>query len=219
MINIKIKLDESVQIPVYHSELAAGCDLVANESSILKPGDIHIFETGVSLEIPMGYEGQVRSRSGLSSKFGIVVINGVGTIDADYRGQIKVPIINIGPKIYSVAKGDRIAQLVISPVVQANFIISDELSETKRGDGGLGSTGGLSNNSPSFTGTLRNNVEDITDIKMPERIAHMIVIMEVLNFQAGKPTDNNELLSWIENKYPHLKRKYSHNIVWPSDKI
>ena len=141
MINIKIKLDDGIDIPKYHSELAAGCDLVTTEDILLNPGDIHIFETGISLEIPSGYEGHVRSRSGLSSKFGVVVVNGVGTIDADYRGLIKVPLINIGPKSYQISKGDRVAQLVISPVVQANFVISTELSETERGVGGLGSTG------------------------------------------------------------------------------
>ncbi|MCL2519676.1 MAG: dUTP diphosphatase [Spirochaetaceae bacterium] len=129
--------------PLYATNHAAGADLTALIAAdiTLKPLAKAIISTGLILAIPNGYEGQVRSRSGLSSKYGIMVINGVGTIDSDYRGEIKVPLINLSNEDYTIKNGDRIAQLVISPVVQAKFIKVSKLKATRRGAGGFGSSG------------------------------------------------------------------------------
>lgn len=140
-IDVKVKLSKNAVMPKYQTEFSSGLDLVANENITLTPGQSHIFNTGISIEIPVGIEGQIRSRSGLSSKYGVIVVNGVGTIDSDYRGELKIPIINIGQQDYSIVKDDRIAQLIFAPIVTAKMILCDELSETVRGSGGLGSTG------------------------------------------------------------------------------
>ena len=107
----------------------------------LKSGEYRLIPTGISMEIPAGYEIQVRPRSGLAAKFGITVLNSPGTIDSDYRGEVKVNLINFGKSDYTINSGDRIAQLVISCALQADFQIADSLSESKRGEGGFGSTG------------------------------------------------------------------------------
>ncbi len=140
-IDVKIKLTNNAKLPKYHTEFSSGLDLYSNETVTIQPGDIYIFNTGISIEIPTGYEGQIRSRSGLSSKYGLFIINGIGTIDQDYRGEIKIPILNSGKREYTVISGDRIAQLVFSPVSYAKLIVCDELSDTGRGIGGFGSTG------------------------------------------------------------------------------
>ncbi len=129
--------------PVYSSESASGADLKADisEEIIIKTGKTEIVPTGIFLEIPPGYEGQVRPRSGLAARSGITVLNTPGTIDADYRGEVKVILINLGNEDFVINRGDRIAQLVFCPVVRAQFEKSIELSDSLRGSGGFGSTG------------------------------------------------------------------------------
>lgn len=130
-------------LPAYMSPQAAGLDLAAAlEAPILvEPRQIIMIPTGLILAIPAGYEGQVRPRSGLAIKKGLTVVNAPGTIDADYRGEVMVGLINLGKKSVELKPGDRVAQLVIAPVVQAELSEVDEMPETSRGDGGFGSTG------------------------------------------------------------------------------
>jgi dUTP pyrophosphatase len=129
--------------PVYSSDGAAGADLRAAlaEPVVVTPGGRALVPTGLVLEIPPGYEGQVRARSGLALKKGLALANGVGTIDADYRGEVGVVVVNLGTEPVTLARGDRIAQLVIAPVVRAVFEDAPDLGETARGAGGFGSTG------------------------------------------------------------------------------
>lgn len=131
-------------LPVYMTELAAGMDLHAAllEALILQPGERNLIPTGLALAIPPGYEGQVRPRSGLALKKGIALVNAPGTIDADYRGEIGVILINHGSEIVTIAPGERIAQLVIAPVARASLTLVDELPATRRDAGGFGHTGG-----------------------------------------------------------------------------
>ncbi len=134
---------EDLPLPAYGSALAAGMDVAAalREDVILQPGDIKLIDTGFAVAIPDGYEIQVRPRSGLAVKHGISIINAPGTIDADYRGEVKVGLINLGSKPYTIQRGDRIAQLVLAPVCQARLMVTDTLDETVRGSGGFGHTG------------------------------------------------------------------------------
>ncbi len=111
------------------------------EDILLSPLKRVIIPTGIYLEIPEGFEAQVRPRSGLAAKYGITVLNTPGTIDSDYRGEVKIILINLGDKDFIIKDGDRIAQMIITPVIQGNFIKESELTETNRGDGGFGSTG------------------------------------------------------------------------------
>jgi dUTP pyrophosphatase len=129
--------------PRYQSKYAAGADLQAavSEDLVLKPGQRKLIPTGLRIELPEGFEVQIRPRSGLAVKEGITIVNAPGTIDSDYRGEIKVLLINLGHSDYTIKRGDRIAQMVICPVVTANFIIQESLNETFRGRGGFGSTG------------------------------------------------------------------------------
>lgn len=144
-----VRLDARAQTPAYQSELAAGLDLaaclprgeIAGEAFDLAPGEIARVPTGLALAIPAGYEGQVRPRSGLAARFGVTVPNAPGTIDADYRGEVFVALINLGREGRRIAHGDRIAQLVIAPVVRAVLEEADALDGTGRGGGGFGSTG------------------------------------------------------------------------------
>ena len=135
------KLNENAIIPAYQSELAAGFDLHSVEDYVLKKGERKLIKTGLAFEIEPGFEVQIRPRSGLAFKHGITVLNTPGTIDADYRGEIMVLLINLGEEDFEIKKGERIAQAVIAPVVQAEFVETYELSDTKRGKGGFGSTG------------------------------------------------------------------------------
>ncbi|MBU0961076.1 MAG: dUTP diphosphatase [Proteobacteria bacterium] len=132
-----------LSLPQYHSELAAGMDVgtALEEPYTLEPGTIHLFPTGFRVALPPGYELQVRPRSGLAVKHGITVINSPGTIDADYRGEVRIGLINLGNVPFKVRRGDRIAQLVLAPVVQARLQVVSELDETTRGTGGFGHTG------------------------------------------------------------------------------
>jgi len=120
---------------------AAGADLVSAEEVTIAPGAVHAVATGIALAIPEGFEGQVRPRSGLALKYGVTVLNAPGTIDADYRGEVKVILINHGPEPFRISRGDRVAQLVIAAVTPARFEHAETLAETDRGHGGFGSTG------------------------------------------------------------------------------
>ncbi len=135
------KLTPDAIIPAYQTELAAGFDLHSIEDYVLKKGERKLIKTGLAFEIEPGFEVQIRPRSGLAFKHGITVLNTPGTIDADYRGEIMVLLINLGEEDFEIKKGERIAQAVIAPVIQAKFEEVDELSVTKRGKGGFGSTG------------------------------------------------------------------------------
>ena len=130
-------------VPSYHSELAAGMDVAAalTEPLVLEPGAIAMVPTGFAVAIAPGYEIQVRPRSGLAIKHGITVVNSPGTIDADYRGEVKVGLINLSDNPFTINRGDRIAQLVIAPVRRATLRVVEELDKTGRGGGGFGHTG------------------------------------------------------------------------------
>lgn len=128
-------------LPSYATAGAAGMDVVAAEALVLAPGARHAVATGFAIAIPDGYEVQVRPRSGLALKHGVTCLNTPGTIDADYRGEVKVILANLGSEPFPIARGDRIAQLVPAPVQRARFAETDMLDETARGSGGFGSTG------------------------------------------------------------------------------
>lgn len=128
-------------LPAYATEGAAGMDVVAAEDIDLAPGARHAVATGFAMAIPSGYEVQVRPRSGLALKHGITCLNTPGTIDSDYRGEVKVILANLGDAPFPIRRGDRIAQLVPAPVQKARFTLVDSLDDTARGAGGFGSTG------------------------------------------------------------------------------
>ena len=130
-----------LDLPGYTTEGAAGMDVLSAESLTLKPGQRHAVATGLSMAIPQGYEMQVRPRSGLALKHGITVPNTPGTIDSDYRGELKIILINHGGDDFAIERGDRVAQLVLAPVTQAAWEEVEDLDETARGEGGFGSTG------------------------------------------------------------------------------
>ena len=142
-VNIKCVASKGAVIPEYKTAGAAGADLCALlENPIVIPaGRSAMVPTGLFFEIPEGYEVQVRPRSGLAAKNGVTVLNTPGTIDSDYRGEIKVILINLGSEDFTINNGDRIAQMIVAPVTQASFSITDSLSQTERGSGGFGSTG------------------------------------------------------------------------------
>jgi dUTP pyrophosphatase len=144
MIEIKLfRLPHGAGLPLprYASEDAVGLDVAAAEELTLAPGDRHAVATGFAIEIPRGYEVQVRPRSGLAMKHGITCLNTPGTIDSDYRGEVKVILVNLGQEPFDIRRGERIAQLVPAPVLRADFMEASELSGTERGTGGFGSTG------------------------------------------------------------------------------
>lgn len=132
---------DGLPLPAYATAHAAGMDVVAAESVTLAPGARHAVATGFAIAIPEGYEVQVRPRSGLALGHGITCLNTPGTIDADYRGEVKVILANLGAHEFEVVRGERIAQLVPAPVVRARFVEAAGLDETDRGGGGFGSTG------------------------------------------------------------------------------
>jgi dUTP pyrophosphatase len=139
--NVKVvKLHPDAIIPKYATAGASGFDLVAIEDVVMDEGDTKLVKTGLALEVPQGYELQVRPRSGLSLKTGLRVTNSPGTVDSDYRGEVCI-IIQATKGVYHIKKGDRIAQGVIAPVIQAEFEVVDSLDDTSRGAGGFGSTG------------------------------------------------------------------------------
>jgi dUTP pyrophosphatase len=130
-----------LDLPRYETAGSAGMDLRADEPFALAPGERRVVPTGLALELPPGHEGQVRPRSGLAARHGIAIVNAPGTVDADYRGEVKVILVNLGEASASFARGDRIAQLVVAPVVQARIELVEELTDSSRGAGGFGSTG------------------------------------------------------------------------------
>jgi len=136
---------EGLALPAYETVLAAGADLraavPADTPMTLAPGERALVPTGFAMALPAGYEAQIRPRSGLAYKHGITVLNTPGTIDADYRGEVKVLLINHGADPFTIERGERVAQMVIAPITQPDFIEVAELSETARGAGGFGSTG------------------------------------------------------------------------------
>jgi dUTP pyrophosphatase len=138
-----VKKDPRVDLPQYESEGAAGLDIRAflDSELVIPPLGRAQISTGLFLEIPLGFEAQVRPRSGLAARRGVTVLNSPGTIDSDYRGELKIILINLGAEPFAVQNGDRIAQLVVSPVCRASVGEAESLSATKRGSGGFGSTG------------------------------------------------------------------------------
>ncbi|WP_022930880.1 dUTP diphosphatase [Treponema bryantii] len=143
MVNIKCVASKGAVIPEYKTSGAAGADLCAllDAPLTIPAGSYAMVPTGLFFEIPEGYEVQVRPRSGLAAKYGVTVLNTPGTIDSDYRGEIKIILINLGGSDFTINSGDRIAQMVVAPVTQASFSLTQSLSETERGTGGFGSTG------------------------------------------------------------------------------
>ena len=139
---VKIKSESGI-LPFYETEGSAGMDLKAyiEEPLTLKPGQRMLVPTGLYIELPVGYEAQIRARSGLAIKKGIGLVNGIGTIDSDYRGEIKVILINWGEEDFVIENGDRIAQMVIAKYERVEWESTDELSDTERGSGGFGHTG------------------------------------------------------------------------------
>lgn len=149
MSTVKIKklahFDDSLALPTYETKDAAGADIRASfenkKSFIIKAKERVLIPTGLSFEIEPGFEVQVRPRSGLSLKTDLLVVNAPGTIDADYRGEVKIILGNMGDKDIEINHGDRVAQIVLAPITQANFKLVDSLTDTQRGVGGFGSTG------------------------------------------------------------------------------
>jgi dUTP pyrophosphatase len=151
-VNATVKVDirqlphaEGLALPAYQSADAAGLDLLAavpeHAPMVLAPGKYALIPTGLTIALPPGYEAQVRPRSGLAAKHGVTVLNAPGTVDADYRGEIGVLLINHGDAPFPIRRGERIAQMVIAPVSRAEFVAAASLSTTDRGSGGFGSTG------------------------------------------------------------------------------
>lgn len=134
---------DGLPLPAYATLHSAGMDLLAaiNQAITLAPGERRLIPTGIAMALPVGYEAQVRPRSGLAIKHGITVINAPGTIDADYRGEIMVPLVNLGSENFTVERGLRIAQMVISKYSEISWNVVNDLSATERGTGGFGSTG------------------------------------------------------------------------------
>ncbi len=141
---VRVVLEPGARAPEYRTDGSAGADLRARlpETVTIMPGKRAAIPTGLRLELPPGYEGQVRSRSGLALERGVMCLNSPGTIDSDYRGEVKVILANLGDEPFAVSDGDRIAQLVIAAHARAAFVPADALVDTARGSGGFGSTGG-----------------------------------------------------------------------------
>lgn len=140
---VKVLNKGKLKLPSFKTEGASGVDLMANLDTtiVIQPMERHLIPTGLFLEIPEGYEAQIRGRSGLAIKNGITLANGVGTIDSDYRGEVKVILINLGTKAFEINHGDRIAQMVLSKYEKFKFETVESLEETDRGKGGFGHTG------------------------------------------------------------------------------
>ena len=135
------KLHPEARIPTYETADASGMDIYAIEEVVIDPKEYKLIHTGISVEIPKGYEGQIRPRSGLASKYGIGILNSPGTIDTDYRGELKVILFNFGTKSFRICKNDRIAQLVFSKSIRVTLEKVERLTPTERGAKGFGSTG------------------------------------------------------------------------------
>jgi len=144
MVKILVKkFDKNIKLPTYKTSGSSGMDLMAyiKNKIVIKPNKIKIIPTGIALSIPKNYEIQIRPRSGLAAKKGITVLNTPGTIDSDYRGEIKIILINLSKKSFVVKSGDRIAQMILSPIIKCTLKEVKDLSKTQRGKGGFGSTG------------------------------------------------------------------------------
>ncbi len=145
MIEVKFKVldNYNVSLPKYETQGSAGLDLRANIENpiILEPGQVRLIKTGLAIALPLGYEAQIRSRSGLALKNGIIVLNSPGTVDPDYRGEIGIILMNLGSNSFTIEPGMRIAQMVIAKYETANIVLVEELDSTARGIGGFGSTG------------------------------------------------------------------------------
>ena len=135
--------DADIPLPCYMTPQSAGMDICAalEEAVRLEPGSIFLIPTGFAMALPPGFEAQIRPRSGLAAKFGIGLINAPGTIDADYRGEVKIPVINLGQEPFTVQRGDRIAQMVIQRVCRPQIVVVNQLDKTDRDSGGFGHTG------------------------------------------------------------------------------
>ena len=143
MVNLKVKrLNEYAVIPSYANPGDAGMDLYSVRDYVIKPGERELISTGIAVEFSEGYEFQIRPRSGLAIKHGISIVNSPGTVDAGYRGELGVILINHGDRDFEISRGDKIAQGVLSPVVQAEIVEANDLGVSARGDGGFGSSGG-----------------------------------------------------------------------------
>jgi dUTP pyrophosphatase len=140
-ISIPVVVADDASLPRYQTEGSAGMDLVSTEPVELAPGERKLVGTGIHVAIPAGFEGQMRPRSGLAVRHGISMVNTPGTIDSDYRGEIKVLLINLGDSVVKLGQGERVAQLVICPVMRADWLVVESLDDTERGGGGFGSTG------------------------------------------------------------------------------
>ena len=147
-IRVEVRLlrhGEGLALPAYQTAHAAGLDLLAavpaDTPLVLQPGRTALVPTGLTIALPEGFEAQVRPRSGLAAKHGVTVLNAPGTVDADYRGEVSVLLINHGDKAFTIRRGERIAQMIIAPVVRADLVPVTSLSSTARGSGGFGSTG------------------------------------------------------------------------------
>jgi len=138
---VNYEVEDLDLVPKYQTKGSAGCDLCSSIDAVVPAGKRALIPTGIKVSIPVGYEGQVRPRSGLAAKHGITVLNSPGTIDSDFRGMIQVILLNTGAEEFIIRKGDRIAQLVFSQVFRAIFQRTENLSSTDRGEGGFGSTG------------------------------------------------------------------------------
>ncbi|MBS1717204.1 MAG: dUTP diphosphatase [Armatimonadetes bacterium] len=138
---VGIKRLRDVPLPKYQTSGSAGLDLVCAEKVSLAPMERAMVPTGISISLPEGFEAQVRPRSGLAAKYGLSMVNSPGTIDQDYRGEISIILINLGSEVVKLEVGERIAQLVVAPIVKADWIESEDLDATSRGTGGFGSTG------------------------------------------------------------------------------
>ncbi len=143
MVQVKIVNHSAHSLPAYQTEHAAGMDVYANlkEEIKLRPLERALIPTGFFVELPLGYEAQIRPRSGLAYKHGITVLNSPGTIDADYRGEVKVLLVNLSNETFIIRNGERIAQMIVAPYTQIQWQSAETLSETQRGTGGYGSTG------------------------------------------------------------------------------
>ena len=139
--SVKFKLAPGAVLPAYETDGSSGLDIRANEDSVIEAGSWAMVGTGLFPEIQQGFEIQVRSRSGLAARNGVFVLNSPGTVDSDYRGEIKVILANMGKSEFVIEKGERIAQIVVCPVIQAQVSKVEEISDTERGSGGFGSTG------------------------------------------------------------------------------
>lgn len=142
---VQLEHGKGLPLPSYETPGSAGMDLFAAipsaEPIVLRPGERGLVATGLAMAIPDSFEVQIRPRSGMAAKHGITCLNTPGTIDSDYRGEVKVILINLGHEDFTISRGDRIAQMIVAPVIQAGWHLVDELSKTSRGSGGFGSTG------------------------------------------------------------------------------